>query len=238
MSMIGLAARPGTDVEPQCATRRARWPSVSRIIRFSRRNAWGHAGSWSTSVMGPSCGRSSPTWAARISSSLITTLLDRGLPPWYRCPAGLPAGRLHQYPDQDLPPREPECKSLRLMARPPPTGAPERLGRGAGGRIGGDVATTEHLRPDVSAAHDALRAHRWEEAFGLLSKADADAEAGLQPEDLEALAQAAWFSAKADLALEAKERAFAGYLDRGGRPRAAFLAFDIAREYWNQRKVS
>jgi class 3 adenylate cyclase len=88
----------------------------------------------------------------------------------------------------------------------------------------------------LEAAGAALDDHRWREAFDLLS--DADREAALAPADLEALAVAAWFSAKADLAIEAKERAFTGYLDRGDRSRAAALAFDVAREYAMKRKFS
>jgi class 3 adenylate cyclase len=88
----------------------------------------------------------------------------------------------------------------------------------------------------LPAARDALRGHRWEEAFDLLS--EADREESLQPEDLEALAQAAWFSAQADLAVEAKERAFKAHLDRGNTTRAAALAFDIGREYMMKRQPS
>jgi class 3 adenylate cyclase len=99
------------------------------------------------------------------------------------------------------------------------------------------MATQEHVRSPLSlAARDALAAHRWEEAFELLTRSDA--EASLDPEDLEALAQAAWFNGHADLGLEAKERAFKGYLDRGNKRRAAFLTFDIGHEYGLMRKFS
>jgi class 3 adenylate cyclase len=88
----------------------------------------------------------------------------------------------------------------------------------------------------LPAARDALQGHRWSEAFDLLSQADR--EGVLEPEDLEALAQAAWFNARADLAVEAKERAFKAHLDGGNTTRAAALAFDISREYMMQRKSS
>jgi class 3 adenylate cyclase len=88
----------------------------------------------------------------------------------------------------------------------------------------------------LPAARDALEGHRWSEAFDLLSQADR--EGVLEPEDLEALAQAAWFNARADLAVEAKERAFKAHLDGGNTTRAAALAFDISREYMMQRKSS
>ncbi len=90
--------------------------------------------------------------------------------------------------------------------------------------------------PSLSAARDALEGHRWKEAFDLLS--EADREESLEPDDLEALAQAAWFTAQADLALEIKERAFKAHLNRGDRTRAAASAFDIGREYASKRKDS
>ncbi len=57
----------------------------------------------------------------------------------------------------------------------------------------------------LAAAHQALAEHRWQAAFDLLSQAD--------------------------LAIEAKERAFKAHQDGGDRTRAAALAFDIGREY-------
>ena len=88
----------------------------------------------------------------------------------------------------------------------------------------------------IPAARAALEDHRWREAFDLLSQADRDG--ALEPGDLEALAQAAWFTAQADLAIEAKERAYKAYLDRGNRTRAAALAFDIGHEYVMKQKLS
>ena len=90
--------------------------------------------------------------------------------------------------------------------------------------------------PALDAARDALEGHRWREAFDLLAQADRDGP--LAPEGLEALAQAAWFTAQADLAVEAKERAFKAYVDRGNRTRAAALAFDVGREYAMKQKLS
>ena len=87
-----------------------------------------------------------------------------------------------------------------------------------------------------TAARSALEDHRWQDAFDLLSSADR--EGPLEPEDLEALAEAAWFTARADLAIEAKERAFRAHLDRGDRPRAAALAFDVAHEYVMKQQLS
>lgn len=88
----------------------------------------------------------------------------------------------------------------------------------------------------VAAARAALESHRWRDAFDILSAADSGG--ALAPEGLEALAQAAWFTAQADLALEVQERAFKAYLDRGDSSPAATLAFDVARQYMQKRAPS
>ncbi len=75
----------------------------------------------------------------------------------------------------------------------------------------------------------ALRRHAWSEAFSLLSQADGDG--ALRAEDLEALAEAAFFAAQPDAATGARERAFAAYLEAGNELRAAYLALQLAREY-------
>jgi class 3 adenylate cyclase len=89
---------------------------------------------------------------------------------------------------------------------------------------------------DLTAARDALQEHRWQEAFDLLVRADR--EERLAATDLEALAQAAWFTARPDLALEARERAFKAYFADGIRARAAKIAFELSREYVSKRKFS
>jgi class 3 adenylate cyclase len=90
--------------------------------------------------------------------------------------------------------------------------------------------------PSVDAARVALEDHRWKDAFDLLS--EADRESPLEPDDLEALAQAAWFSAQADVAIEVKERAFRARSDRGERAMAAAIAFDLAHDYGMKRQGS
>ena len=78
------------------------------------------------------------------------------------------------------------------------------------------------------AAHEALDGHAWAEAFELFSRADADGE--LSGFDLESLAEAAWFTAHAAIATDARERAFQAHVAAGDRVRAAFLAFKLAQE--------
>jgi class 3 adenylate cyclase len=89
---------------------------------------------------------------------------------------------------------------------------------------------------DLTAGRDALRGHRWREAYDLLLRADRDE--GLGAADLEGLAQAAWFTAQPDLAVEARERAFKAYVADGNSARAAKIAFELSREYVSKRKFS
>jgi tetratricopeptide (TPR) repeat protein len=79
------------------------------------------------------------------------------------------------------------------------------------------------------AGRDALGRHAWAEAFDLLSAADRDGTLG--GDDLEALALSAFFSARADIGLEIKERAFQRHEAAGNVVRAAYVAVDLARTY-------
>ncbi|MEA2607028.1 MAG: hypothetical protein QOI00_1785 [Chloroflexota bacterium] len=81
----------------------------------------------------------------------------------------------------------------------------------------------------MAAGRDALGRHAWAEAFELLSAADRAGTLG--GDDLEALALSAFFSARADLGLEIKERAFQRHEAEGNVVRAAYLAVDLARTY-------
>jgi class 3 adenylate cyclase len=78
-------------------------------------------------------------------------------------------------------------------------------------------------------AYGALERHDWHQAFDSFGKAD-DA-AVLTGSDLEAWAGAAWFSAHADQGIEATERAFKAHLADENRIRAAYVAFDLSRQY-------
>ena len=69
MSMIGFAARPGTEVEPVCSARTSVSPSSERRRLASRSNSFGHSGSYSARVMVELWVGSKSTLAARISAS-------------------------------------------------------------------------------------------------------------------------------------------------------------------------
>jgi class 3 adenylate cyclase len=70
-------------------------------------------------------------------------------------------------------------------------------------------------------ARDALDRHAWREAFDLLSEANAGGELG--PDELELLAEAAWWVGQLTVVIEARERAYAGYV-KAGQPVLAAIA--------------
>lgn len=88
----------------------------------------------------------------------------------------------------------------------------------------------------LEAGRAALGRHEWASAFERFTAAEA--ERPLRGADLEDLATAAFFTARADAGITAKERAFKAWLDEGDPVRAAYLALDIAREYAYLGKTS
>jgi len=82
---------------------------------------------------------------------------------------------------------------------------------------------------ELLAARDAAARRDWPAAFEAFSAVDA--RAPLAPEDLERVAKAAWWTGRSNESIEARERAFAGYLHRGETERAAFCALTLRREY-------
>ncbi len=91
--------------------------------------------------------------------------------------------------------------------------------------VGGTTAPEDGLE----AGRQAIRRRAWPEAYEHISAANA--EAALEPEDLELLAKAAWWTGRPNESIEARERAYAGYVERGDRPRAAFCALTLRRQH-------
>lgn len=81
----------------------------------------------------------------------------------------------------------------------------------------------------VEAGREAVRRHAWPEAYALLSAVNA--EVPLEPEDLERLARACWWTGRPNESIEARERAYGEYLQRGEKRPAAFAALTLRREY-------
>lgn len=82
----------------------------------------------------------------------------------------------------------------------------------------------------LSGARDALKRHAWGEAFDLFTLADQPG-GQLSGTDLLGLADAAWFTGNADLAIEIKERAFKEYQAAGDKVAAAEIAFYLQTQY-------
>jgi class 3 adenylate cyclase len=95
----------------------------------------------------------------------------------------------------------------------------------------GQVVAAAASEP-LKAGREAFARHAWQEAFDWLS--EADGAEGLPADDLEALALAAFFTARPDVQAATKERAFRRHEQDGNAIRAAYLAADIARFYGYQ----
>jgi class 3 adenylate cyclase len=88
----------------------------------------------------------------------------------------------------------------------------------------------------VQQGRAAYYRHAWHEAFDSLRTADQ--ETPLLPPDLGLLAEAAWFAGDPDAALEARERAHAGYLQQGDQCHAAEMALQIALGHFERLETA
>jgi len=85
----------------------------------------------------------------------------------------------------------------------------------------------------VEDGRRAIRERRWREGFDLLSAASRETE--LEPDALEELAWASYFTDEIAEAVPILERAFAGYHAAGENARAANVAVQLAHEYGSVR---
>jgi class 3 adenylate cyclase len=81
----------------------------------------------------------------------------------------------------------------------------------------------------LAAAREKFRANDWNAALDLYRQADGSAE--LAPEDLESMADSAWWSARPDEAIDLLQRAYTAHLQAGNPVRAGYVALTLAREY-------
>ncbi|OGO59512.1 MAG: hypothetical protein A2V85_09245 [Chloroflexi bacterium RBG_16_72_14] len=100
----------------------------------------------------------------------------------------------------------------------------------------GIVPPQAEPRDALREGRAALQRHAWTEAFDLLTRADE--ETPLSGNDLEALAEAAFFAARADVLADIRQRAFKAHRDAGDPLRAAYLALVLGREYGREGKTS
>lgn len=68
---------------------------------------------------------------------------------------------------------------------------------------------------DADCARGALRRESWAEAYEELRALD---PAGMEPRDLEGLADAAWWLSRSDESIANRQRAYAGYVAARGGP--------------------
>ena len=123
------------------------------------------------------------------------------------------------------------------MFRPPPP-EPRRPGWGKGPQrdVQSEGPVSEVVDDSLAAGREAARRHAWREAYELLRGADEDGK--LTSEDLENLAEAAWWIGRLEEAIALRERAYAAYLEGGDNQRAALLAVMVAIDHANRAAMS
>ena len=100
------------------------------------------------------------------------------------------------------------------------------------------TALPEQVAPTIAAvapleqARAAFARTAWREAYDGLSAADAAGK--LAAEDLERLAEAAWWLSDGTASLRARERAYRQYLERGEARAAAWVALALAEDHFHR----
>ena len=86
----------------------------------------------------------------------------------------------------------------------------------------------------LQAGRDAAARHSWQEAYELLKPA----ARSLAADDLERLAEAAYWTGRLDEAIELRERAYAAHAAAGEKERAALLALSISQDYFMKASLA
>jgi class 3 adenylate cyclase len=95
---------------------------------------------------------------------------------------------------------------------------------------------TQVVDDSLEAGRAAAQRHAWREAYDLLGGAD---EAGrLTAEDLEHLAEAAWWTGRLEQAIALRERAYTAYVEAGETRRAGLVAVTLAIDHLNRAAMS
>ena len=88
----------------------------------------------------------------------------------------------------------------------------------------------------LQQARDAISRHAWREAYDLLNRADASES--LCSEDLDRLSDCGWWTGRIDDSIEARERAYAAYIEAGQNPQAARAAIRLFATHYQRQKSS
>jgi class 3 adenylate cyclase len=95
---------------------------------------------------------------------------------------------------------------------------------------------TQVVDDSLEAGREAVRRHAWREAYELLRSADGDGR--LEAEDLQNLAEAAWWTGRLEEALALRERAQVAYVQAGEMRRAALLAVMLGMDHLVRSEMS
>jgi len=98
------------------------------------------------------------------------------------------------------------------------------------------VIERAELGGGLEAARGALSGRAWNEAFELFKQAAGTTP--LSPDDLEGLAEAAWWTGRLDENLAAREQAFTFFLEENNTRRAALCAIALGRDYYGKLAYS
>jgi class 3 adenylate cyclase len=90
---------------------------------------------------------------------------------------------------------------------------------------------TQAVDDTLGAAREAARRHAWTEALELYEAAESEQ---LSAQDLEQLAEAAWWLGRGALCIATRERAHAAYLAEGDRRRAGVVALGLAEDHFHR----
>lgn len=88
---------------------------------------------------------------------------------------------------------------------------------------------TQVVDDSLEAGREAARRHAWRDAYEFLRRTDKDGE--LTGDDLQNLAEAAWWTGYLEEAIALRERAYAVFVEAGDTRRAAMLAVMMSMDH-------
>ena len=98
------------------------------------------------------------------------------------------------------------------------------------------LPVTQVVDDSLEAGREAARRHAWRDAYEFLRRADE--EGNLTAEDLQNLAEAAWWTGRLEEAIALRERSYAAYAEAGEPKRAALIAVLLSGDHLNKGAMS